>query len=408
MKIGFPVFRLGFLKGLGSLITLSLERGHEVVLFVDPNANTKTGEHISPEDLLAIWPAARVHVVDFTSKCRQLREIAEDVIIGLDLIDPGHQKFAFDEARAHGTRLFSVSYLYETAIRNPVYMPSLDRVFYLSDHQRLLHASLFPEVFNCLTPDWMDRYTAISGCTCSDQLAAVAPLSVRKKYNIPENVPVVLLMSLKMAVPDPWRQVVWNDGGRLRRTIHAVLQRRWDFFKDIWCSQSYRDICQEIHAFCRRHGAVLIVKSRPKNCDPEWLKELADIYVRQDEAEYPYTSMRLLAISNLCVHFESATVQEAAFASVPSLSIVVSQEHLYTHNAKYSEQLRSKEVGTMFNYPGVVYSVDFQKVSSLLRRLTLSDFRIDRVARGRYVTTFMGFDDALSSKRILDAVEASL
>ena len=236
-------------------------------------------------------------------------------------------------------------------------------------------------------------------------VGAVDPVVVRSKYGIRADTPVVLLMSLKMVVPEPWRRTVWRERGKLGRTMQAVRQRRWDFIRDIWLGETYKDLCQDIESFCRRNGAVLIVKSRSKNGDPAWLRELADIYVGEDKAEYPYTSMQLLAISDLCVHFGSGAVFEAASAGVPSLSIVIPQGHLHGQHPDYSRQLRSSKAGSIYNYPGVVHRVDHREASSLLRKVTLSDLRIDPVRRSRYVTTFMGFDDTRSAERILDVVQ---
>ena len=168
-------------------------------------------------------------------------------------------------------------------------------------------------------------------------------------------------------------------------------------------TNDYRDLIQAVRRFCDRSGAALIVKSREKNGDPSYLKRLADAFVL-DEEVYPYTSMELMAIADLCLHFQSAGVLEAAFAGAPSLSVRVSQEHLRSY-ATYDEFYGARP-DTLQNYAGVVWSADVREAIARLERSTLADFRVDAARRRAYVEEFVGFDDTRSSERALDVIEA--
>ena len=408
MKIGFLIFRLANLKGLGRLITLSSQRGHDVTIFVDPTSKAKLGEEVNPQSIAAIWPEAEVRELDTDANPQGLAESCCDAIIGMDILEAGEYRNKLDAARENGAHIFSVSYLYEATVREPSYMASLDKAFYLSEHQRSFHESLFQQSFDSLGSDWKQRYTEISGSTCCDQLADVDAIQTRKRYGIPESTPVVLFMSLKMGVPDIWRDVVWVEGGKMRRTLKSLIGRNWRLIPDIWKLHTYREICQELKDFCIRNGALLVVKSRIKNNDPTWLRDMVDVYVGQDETEYPYTSMQLVGISSLCVHFESGAAFEAAFAGVPSLSITIPRPNLYERLPEYSARLRSKQVGTLFNFPGVISSVDCDRIVQHLRGSNLKDFAMEPSQRSKYVTTFMGYDDMRSSDRILDSIESSI
>ncbi len=50
--------------------------------------------------------------------------------------------------------------------------------------------------------------------------------------------------------------------------------------------------------------------------------------MESDDGVFPYTSIELMAIADLCIHFQSGAVLEAAHAGVPSLSVRVPQSHL--------------------------------------------------------------------------------
>jgi hypothetical protein len=214
---------------------------------------------------------------------------------------------------------------------------------------------------------------------------------------------VVLLMSLKMAVPEPFRRYVWADGAALTRAAVATAYGHVGLVPAIWKGNGYRDLVEAIRDFCRRSGGVLVVKSREKNRDPRFLRRAADVFVEADEAVYPYTSIELMAIADLCVHFQSGAALEAAAASVPSLSVKVPQTHLHDYPAH--EQVFGGREGTLQNFAGVVWGVGHAEAPDRLRGRTLADFKMDPAARRRYLERFVGGDDGRSSHRVLDVIE---
>ena len=117
---------------------------------------------------------------------------------------------------------------------------------------------------------------------------------------------------------------------------------------------------------------------------------------------FPYTSIELMAVADLCVHFQSGAVLEAALAGVPSLSIRVPQTHLEGY-ASFQEVFGAKP-GSMQNFPGLVWSMDAAEATRRLATAGLADFRVDGGARRRYIETFLGFDDTQSSGRLLDVI----
>jgi hypothetical protein len=238
-----------------------------------------------------------------------------------------------------------------------------------------------------------------------DQLALVDRAAVRRRLGFGPDRPLVLLMSLKMAVPEPWRRFVWGDGSPLVRSLKALAHGEAALVPDIWRGNGYRALVQGVRRLCDRSGAALLVKSREKNRDPRFLKGMADLLIERDDEVFPYTSIELMAVANLCVHFQSGAVMEAAMAAVPSVSIAVPQTHLEGRNRSFDKIYGTHE-GSLQNFPGVVWSTPHDEVAARLDGRTLADFRVDPEARRAYVERFLGFDDLKSSQRVLRSVEA--
>ena len=404
MTIGFLAFRKGFLRVLGSLIQAALDRGHRVALLWDP-AQAKPGEAVTPSDLAA-WPGARAVEHRWGRPLvPALRREGVDALVApsLYLVLTAAWGSEIPAIRKAGIRLYSVDYAFETVTADPEGYRLIDTTFYTSEYQRELHWRIMAEGFARLGPG-VDRAarSAVAGSTMMDQLAVVDRAAVRKRYGLASDQPVVLLMSLKMAVPDPWRRLVWGASPRLWRAARAALGGHADWVPDIVRGHGYRELVLALRDLCRREGAALIVKSREKNADPGFLRRLADVFV-YDEALYPYTSMELMAVASLCVHFQSGAVLEAAFAGVPSLSVEVSQSHLQGY-ASFDEVYGGR-LGSLQNFPGIVWPVGHREAVGLIERSRLGAFAVEPEARRRYVEKFLGFDDTRSSVRILEAIE---
>jgi hypothetical protein len=409
VRIAFLASRKGYLKVMGSLVQAALESGHEAVLLADPGER-KPGEATTEEDFRH-WPAARVVRFQRGAPLSPVLAGARvDALVAPSLhfllVSMGLEADV-GPMRAAGVRLYSVDYIVEAVNSRPEAHRVLDRVFYTSEYERQVHRSLFEKEFAALRAEVsLDARSAVCGSTMLDQLALVDREAVRRRLGFGPSKPVVLLMSLKMDVPEPWRRFVWGDGPAPVRTLRALAHRRADLVPDIWRGNGYRALVQAARGLCVQSGAALVVKSRKKNRDPRFLKAAADLWVERDEEVFPYTSIELMAVADLCIHFRSGAVMEAAIAGVPSISVAVPQTHL-EGNPSFEEIYGTHE-GSLQNYPGIVWSTPHDGVPALLAGRTLADFKVDPGARRAYVERFLGFDDLKSSQRVLRSIEADV
>jgi hypothetical protein len=399
--------RKGFLKVLGAFIQAACDRGHRVVLLHDPDER-KPGEAVTTADL-ALWPRA-------TSRAHRrgepllplLKEAGATALVGPSLHRwlRGIGNEAEAPALRHaGIRLYSVDYAFDMVSSEPEGYRVVDVTCYMSEDQRRLHWEVNAQRFAAIggEAEWLAR-SAVVGSTMLDQLARVDRAAVRRKYGLPDG-PVVLFMSLKMAVPEPFRRLAWAGGWRGFRAAKALATGHGALVGTILRGNGYLDLATALRDFARRAGASLVVKSRAKNSDPAFLRRHADVFVERDEDMFPYSSIELMAVADLCVHFQSAAVLEAVHAGVPSLAVRVPQTHLEGYAS--FQKVFGAGLGSLFNFPGIVWSADAAEATRLLSTMRLTDFRIDPEVRREYVKKFLGFDDNRSSERVLDLVEAA-
>ncbi|HWP77983.1 MAG TPA: hypothetical protein VNU03_25905 [Methylomirabilota bacterium] len=408
MKIAFLASRKGYLKVMGSLIQAALDHGHEALLLTDPGER-KPGEATTAEDL-AHWPRARVLPIQRgASLAPPLAREGAEALVGPSLhfvLSSIGSEEDIRAVRAAGVRLYSVDYIVEALNSRPEAYRLLDRTFYTSEYERSWHwhGSPFKEDFAALGQSLRSARSAISGSTMLDQLGLVDRGAVRRHLGIGPDKPVVLFMSLKMAVPEPRRRFLWGDGSALTRTARAVVHGNAGLVPEIWKGNGYRALAHAVRRFCDRAGAALVVKSREKNRDPRFLRNVADVFVERDDEVFPYTSIQLMGVADLCIHFQSGAVLEAAMAGVPSISIRVP---LSDDQQKYPAHTFAFDVerGSLSNFPGVAWFTSPEGAVALLEGRTLADFRLDPAARRAYVERYLGFDDLGSSRRVLQVIE---
>jgi hypothetical protein len=402
--IAVPLLRQSFLKGLGSVIDTAIKRGHSVVILRDAAVASKVGETIYSEQIHEIWPGVEIQDVDLTGAATP--DVSKwDALIGLEMMEPGSLADLVDSAMAHDVPVYSVSDLYESAVRHPALMARLACTFYVSPNQHQMHRAFRSDGFSRLSQAGVEPRVESVGCTYNDQYRFVDQNIVRQALGIQPGRPVVLFMTLKMGVPESFRRFAWGEGPKVTRTISALARGELGVARKIWEGPHYRDLVRSLRDFCDREGALLIGKSRLKNTDPDWMGDYLDLYTDRDRVEFPYTSMQLLAISDLCVHFESTTVLETAQIGVRSLSVVVPQDHLMGEIAGFTSLFRSREPGSLFNTPGIVDSIPYERFPTFLQSATLDSLRPDLVAQESYVRSFLHFDDFAAADRILDTVE---
>ena len=408
MRIAFLASRKGYLKVMGSLIQAAIERGHEAILLTDPGER-KRGEATTAEDL-GHWPRARILPIRRgASLAPPLASERAEALVGPSLhfvlasMGPEEDIRA---VRAAGVRLYSVDYIVEALNSRPESYHLIDRTFYTSEYERSWHwhESPFKHDFDALGRSLLDARSAISGSTMLDQFGLVDRGAVRRQRGIGPDKPGVLHLWLNLAVPPPRRLFVGGDGSAIVGPARAVAHGHAALVPAIWKGNGYRALAHAVRRFCDRAGAALVVKSRQKNQDPRFLQDVADKFIDRDDEVFPYTSIQLMAVADLCIHFQSGAVLEAAMASVPSISIKVPLSEDQRRYPAHTFAFDPGE-GSLSNFPGVAWFTRPEEAVSLLEGRTLADFRLDPAARRAYVERYLGFDDLGSSRRVLQAIE---
>lgn len=235
-----------------------------------------------------------------------------------------------------------------------------------------------------------------------DALSAIDPEEVRRRLRLPSSQPIVLYLPfpLRSNPATFWLRHVYAPSTRLGQGLRTVLGRRLEYWPHVVNGWNDRRLVEAIHAFCKRNGAILVMKARAKDPAPRYAVRRAD-RILYDQSQYPPTILELLSVASLCILSYSTAALEAAYCGVPSLCLAPDAVDMGLEPL-WAESVHNGNPGGIYNWPGVAYWRPLMTAFDGLRQWTLADFKFDSVARRSYVERFLGFDDGRSSARLLD------
>ncbi len=310
--------------------------------------------------------------------------------------------------RQQGTAVFSLTHFFEVSRLPLEALDHFDLTFFMSEFGIELMFDL-----NAATPAERAHYRprmATAGSPTFDQLAGLDQTAARAHFGLPPDRPVVVLAAPVLSPVTLWRWVVWREPALRTRLKRALSARRLDFLPQIFSGPSFERCVAAVRAFCDRHNAVLVVKSRLKQDDPPYLIAAADHYLDgADEEYYPlFTMYRLLAAADLVVSAQSMSLVEAVAANVPAVNIHVPfreiDEPSRSTYARYLEVLLGSAPDSLMNTPGCMWSQPWQSFPRWLNGKTLADFRLDSTRADEYRQHYLGMEATPSSQRILDTI----
>ncbi|UYN92556.1 MAG: hypothetical protein KIT70_03445 [Anaerolineales bacterium] len=244
-----------------------------------------------------------------------------------------------------------------------------------------------------------------------DGMGEIDPVAIRTKYGVDKDARVVLYLPITLGnINGSWPRFFEGTDllGRIKTFWQAVRKDKVFFGQYLpWLLHGWSDkkLTQALKAFAHNNGAVLIAKARKKDPLRPWLKEAADLAI-YDEADYPSTTLELMSIADVCIHFYSFAALESAYCGVfgvtvdrPSPAADVGQKPP-PHHVLW----RRAETGTAFNFPKVNAWMTIPEVIRELPGAAIDNFRVDAEARETYIQTYLGASDGMASRRILDLV----
>jgi len=236
-----------------------------------------------------------------------------------------------------------------------------------------------------------------------DVYAAIEPQSVRQAWGIPLDKKIVLLLPFPFdsSVDRYWVPYIYGAPSRVTALAAGALAGRPRWMGQAWRGENDRNVVKAIRRFCDANNALLFIKARLKDPVRPYARRLAD-KVLYDEEFYPSTIAQCLAIADLCIHFSSNIVYEAAFRSIPSLAILPNRCD-YKDFRTYRPYLKFRE---MINFTGVNQSFSVVEAINRLPQLRFDDLQIDAIRRSDFLKTYLGFQDSHSASRSLDSMEA--
>lgn len=398
MRLALLILRKNYYRLLGPVVEEALRRGHDVECWHDWSGPRRGGKSSEFPDTAPVFAAGAPRVTPYAGAAdlaERWRRDPPDAVISIDPPDAGLR--AATKARWLWLQ-YAADILFQPT---PPGILDADAVGLYSARWRAWLEERFPA--SGIEAE-LDRKTVVVGAPELDTVHTIDPEGVRQRLALPAGRPIVLYLPFPLGsnIPTPWLRHVHSPSTRIEQGVRTLLARRWDYWPHVVKGWNDRRLVESARAFCDRHGALLVMKSRLKDPFPRYAVRLAD-RVFYDLSHHPPTILELLSVASLCIHFYSTAVMEAAYSGVPSLCLAPRAEDLGPASYGFDFVHNGVE-GGLYNAPGVAYWRPLDSGFDGLRHWSLDEFPLVPEARRRYVDRFLGWDDGRSSERLLDAV----
>jgi hypothetical protein len=412
MKIGFHIPRDNHIKFYGPLVDYLLAKGWSVTIFCDHRAKpSKLGykaytypyTHKIPsfksdvsiqsfqsvENFAQMIEAERIKVVffvNFNQICKDLKNI---------LRKKGYY-FIAAELQYFFELLLTGKDLSYTDI---IYTLSKNWNIWWKDYCKELDLRIGDQQADILKE--IDRKCVPVGFPEADQCSDFNVSVIKKKYDIPENKKIILLLPFPWRIPfDAWTHIVYQPSPAIFKYIRLLLHGALRYIPDVKNRIDDLSLTESIKAFAANNDAVFIVKGRLKNKVPNYLRELADKVVF-DEGFYPFTTIELLFISDLSISFYSASIMESVLVRTPTICLAPKGGSYWPgYDDRHNFRSFSPDPYSFYNYDGIVYYQTVDKFISNFVNQTFDDFRLNDNNCNKFIEKYLGFDDYNASERI--------
>lgn len=412
MKIGFHIPRDNHIKFFGPLIDFLLAKGWAITIFCDHRAKPSElgykaytfpyinkvptfksdvsiftfqsienlAQQIIKENVKAVF------FINFNPLCKELKRILSQkkyYFIAAEL-QYFFELFLTGKDLSYSDVVYTLSKNWHNWWKE--YLKQLNR------GSRDSQESIFQEI---------DRKCVPVGFPEADQCSNLNATLIRKKFGIPDNKKVLLLLPFPWRIPfSIWTHIVYQHQPVLIKVFRLLYHRALEYLPDVKDKIDDLKLTESIRTFAENNDALFIVKGRLKNKIPKYLRRMAD-RIFFDEDFYPFTTIELLFIADLSISFYSAAIMESVLVKTPTICLAPKGGTYWPgYEDRYHLDNFSPEHGSFYNYNGIVYYQKVDKFISGFANQSFDDFKLIDKEHNKFVKKFLGFNDYNASERI--------
>lgn len=387
MRIAFIVQRTNYFRYYGALIEAAKTLGCECEVWLYKRESGKAYLEVSEESVpKRLRDLVKVKSCDSAEQFLALIETNPNVIFSL------HTR-TYYQVPATKTKFITLQHGLDTFLEStPMDLMSSDEVIFYSKYWFDWACSYYAREGYGSKQSIMAQLepgVRFSGTPQLDVTLKLDDESLKSEFNIPRNKKVVLLLPINLTYwPGEWPKFFAAETKieQVRRLLQGIIKEGLGFSRYFpWILKDWNDagLIKSISEFCKRNNAFLIIKGRRKDPFREAVLKYADLALF-DEDYYPSTTLKLMKVSDICIHFYSSAVFEAAQCN--SFGVCVDRPNLPT---SAHALWRRNEEGHVFNYPGVNMWQTMPEFIENFHSMDIEYMKVDAIAQKRFITKFL-------------------
>lgn len=398
-KLGFILDRSPTIKIYLPLILEALGRNIEVFVFCGPNPSNSWPQHPRYRPLAEnmLFPKKdRVNFIYYQDNDHLMastKDTGIDHLITSDFANLSYRP-ALPVVRKQGIKIHGLQWSGDYLSMTPETFETLDSYFIYTPQMIDFYKRQYPH-------SQLENKFVTSGNYMMDQIPELKESreQIYKKFNLHPRKKVVLFYTQDLHHPRQTFLIknIFLQSNKVKSVLKCLSLGQFNFLRETRSAPRYHDLILAIRNWAHQNNAALIIKSRLKQEEPNFIPALADHFLTDSTEYYPYRSLELLAIADAVFSIFSTVTLEAVASDVPSINI--SFPHYLDPQSPTTIFFGEPD---FFDFPGVVTSCLYRQLPKFLEEHSLNGLRVDPEKRKKYVEKYLGKDDHRASSRIIN------
>lgn len=197
--------------------------------------------------------------------------------------------------------------------------------------------------------------------------------------------------------------ITWN----IKKILYSILiLKSYEVMIGFIFGYNEKNIIKSIKIFCNKNNLSFVIKKRKKFILIEKGYQEADLIIDDDESQqYPNKLQEILNIADLGIGCFSTTAHDFAKFNIPYINIEGPDKLFYNALQKFKF---STQIGSMYNYPGVIWNMTVPNFISRFKKLQLDSFKLNQNKQILYDKKYLGKSNTSYEKKIYNILITKL
>jgi len=395
-KIGVIIKKSSMMKGLASILVEITSRSLDLTIFSGPDPEKSFPKNIDQRPIKEniYFPGIEKSKIIYFNNLHNLDKIVQkEQITDLITTDIRKEEGCFDAIKnihQKGIKTHYIQFYGDFLYMENDSLEAVNNFFVYGKEMKEIYKRTYPNI----SQKEINKIKII-GNPAIDFIKNIDINKTKEKYNLPKNKKIIVFFSTITNL-DYFRKNIFTNNSKLKSLLKIIKDGKIEYIPLIFKS-NYKDIIIHLKKWSDENNAIIILKTKIKHNDPEYLRKRIYKSLSDKTSWHPSMSLELISISDLVLSMSFSTTLESITLNKPSIQILDPTQN----NNRKTKELNNSIIKNFKNTAHFIYYTQFIKF--LKQNKSINSMQKNQNNQNK-IETFFGPQDYSASKRLIDKI----